>query len=831
MANVFSKTHPFIIELLVVALTLPFVFSGCGEKLSKITLRLEDGVTSVVPGASYNLQVETNLDEYVENVEYDVRQGSEYVSIVGNTLTVLASAVPESQISIVAVYNTIRSSALNLCVQHLEASSLQISSDSSDVVAGEIVTLSATYFPANATRDVEYQVLTDNATVINNFAIIDSDLNQGNTVRIQAKMGEVLSNVLEFNVIEFNADSVVGVAFANNNLVNNSLMIDTSVQTNNVTLLAQLYLNLNGRIAKVVHSDIEYEVADDGIISYNSSSFSVSPLMKGETQVTAKYLDKSATVNIIVNMVPLVIDLPNKFRQSGVQYNYAKGLDISGFEPTYVQQNGCTDYALNVYSLDNLVARFEVVGDVVTADTNNPNIAYDGKTLNVNELANYSFSFQSISGCQNEVESDRVNINFNDGTNVGNKAEFFSAIENVNVKKINFVNDITLEGGKETYTSHGDKEINGNSFRLDASKQILGVNEYDPELPLLDFYSVDDNTPYAVTIRDLSIIGNFGYLSTAELLEIAKKVEPNITEQDLIDNKDTNYFYSMTYRCAIRVHNATVDNPDGNTSYSYCKLNLKNLNISNFMTGIKLDYVMDERALTGSGAPAIQNISLGNLFGDGITFVGSQLTIDGFNCGIVGGSPLALNGPSHAKHAGPYRNLEAYTRLTGNVRIDNNTDGSGIYLKYQMTNNEAVAAIYDLMKEGVSSMINTIVSLIVTQTKQDYRDDKEMINKINSTITNIFTEADINSSKRNLFNLLYFNAADAGKFIIDVQDSIVEFSKDFCLNGVDTTHQFIEISLYDTLSLVPAFSSIVSQLGDTLKPIEVIILNQNYSVA
>ena len=56
------------------------------------------------------------------------------------------------------------------------------------------------------------------------------------------------------------------------------------------------------------------------------------------------------------------------------------------------------------------------------------------------------------------------------------------------------------------------------------------------------------------------------------------------------------------------------------------------------------------------------------------------------------------------------------------------------------------------------------------------------------------------------------------------------FNEEFCLNGIDTTHKFVKVNFYDSLSQIdnPIFKVLISQYGDQLKPIEVIVGNFNY---
>ena len=387
-----------------------------------------------------------------------------------------------------------------------------------------------------------------------------------------------------------------------------------------------------------------------------------------------------------------------------------------------------------------------------------------------------------------------------------------------------------MSGGTENFKIFGGKEINGNGHTVDVHEQLIGLNKYnDTESALFLFRPVDKYTPFSVVFRDLNLVGNFGYWSTERVLEVIQRDDPSFTAEQVENDLGRGFYNRFSYKAAIIIYNDYYE-PDGKTQYSYAIPYIKNVNIRGFNVGMKLYYSVDEIALTGSGRPAVRDVTLSNMFGDGMTFEASTVTVENVNAGIMGGPPIALNGPDKADNAGAYRNQVAYTNLVGSINIDNPTDGTGLFLKYELSVNDGIAALFTQIKGGVATVINTVVGFLVSKVQAPYREagDFEMVEKIASSITNILQTQNVNGVNRDMFNLVYYNASEAGVLNIEDKSQIVQMDEQFCLNGIDTTHKFIEVHFYDVLAQLPAFSSLISQYEDVLRPLMVIIANYNY---
>ena len=800
------------------------------RQATSLNLALANGEKNIEPEGKYTLVVSSDIPDAITDANVSVIAGAENVILDGLSLTVREDAVPGSNVILQAQVGELKSNQLVLTVSHIEADSIIISNTQTQVYAGEIVELHSVVTPANATRPIEYDILTDNATVENGNMIIDSDLSAGSVIKVQAHIGDAVSQIVSFTVIPFEESDILGLVIDNNSVIAGTLTIDTSITSTTQNLGTVLYVDKSGETAAIRTQNIKYTVDNPEILIIDSAAM-ITPLLNGTTKVTASYGNHTDSVNVHVMMTPSVVYLPAMYEDRTVDYNYAANTVLPSFAPAIPTSNGCEDYTLNIVSGGVTVAQFNTVDGITTPTMQNDYITYDGSNLTVSRTGTYTINFESLSGCAVEKQSQSISICYNNGTNVDTIAEMQAACSDTNVAIINVTSDIIMSGGKENYRVIGSKEINGNGHKIDASGQIIGINEYrGDETSLFYVKPINDRTSYNFVFRDLDLIGNFGYWGVDQIYEVTQKYDPNLTKNDIENNLDRYWFNNFTHRTALFVDNELFE-PDG-TTYSVVTPYIKNINISNFHTGIKIYYAVDEIARTGSGRPAVKDLTMSNLFGDGITFEGSLITIENVTSGIMGGSPVAMNGPDKSDNAGEYRDQNAYTNIIGDINIDNPVDGTGLYLKYELGYIDAIAALMDMLKQGVASVINTVVSALVTQVSRPYQEvgDMEMVQKINDSVTNILQTQRVGEVDRDMFNLFYFTASPSGTMNISDKSQIVDFNEEFCLNGIDTTHKFVKVNFYDSLSQIdnPIFKVLISQYGDQLKPIEVIVGNFNY---
>ncbi len=793
---------------------------------TSLSLSLSGG-NDVEIGKKYTLNVTSDIPDPVD-ATVRIVSGGENATIEGLELTISDTAVPGTTIILEAATDELTSNRLVLTVEHIEATSIALNLNTTTVYAGEIVPLSAKVVPSNATREIEYIVLTNNAVISNNNLIINNDLAADSRVSIRARIGEVESSVVNLTVEAFDEADVLDLVFNNDSIADRTLTVDTSITSSNQSLGARLIVSKADDFVTVASNKIEYIVADPRVL--NIVGDTIQPLQHGSTQVTATFGAKSLSLTVNILRTPEVIYLPTAYNERDVDYNFTNGTALENFTPDIPASsaNGCTDYALVVSQNGENIARFEVVNGETTGEASD--ISYSGGTLKFDSLGTYSVMFSSLSGCSIERTSLSLQICINNGVNVSTVKELQDACQDTSIKIINITNDIIMSGGKENFKPVGDKEINGNGHTIDASEQIVGIKQYGGNSSSL-FYAraVDDYTPYTFVLRDIDIEGSFGYLNTEQIYAITQKTNPEITKDDIVNKMNREWFANMSYPCALMLDNKEHEANTG-TTYATVTPYIKNVNIRNFYRGIRLYYAYDEIAATGSGRPALENVTVNNMFGDGIALEGCMATINGYACGIIGGSAVALNGPDKADNSGPHRNQNAYTNMAGLIDINNPTDGTGLYLKYEIAYNDAIAAIFTVFNDSISAVVNMVISSLISKYLTIYTPiDPAYRQKILDSKTNVLdTQVGTDGVSRDMFNLFYFNASAAGSFTVTDQSQIVKFDRSFCLNGIDTTHRFVEIVFYDVLSELDGFAGIVSQYGDMLKNIKIILVNFNY---
>ena len=92
----------------------------------------------------------------------------------------------------------------------------------------------------------------------------------------------------------------------------------------------------------------------------------------------------------------------------------------------------------------------------------------------------------------------------------------------------------------------------------------------------------------------------------------------------------------------------------------------------------------------------------------------------------------------------------------------------------------------------------------------------------------------LRQGSKNTFNLLCFTRNGVEDILFDEINSslIVDFNDEFLYNGIDTTHKFIRVNVYDILmsidTLGQSIKKLLEQYADAIKPIMVYVTNFNY---
>lgn len=822
------KSASLLKAFLIIAIALfAVLLVGCGDKeVTELRLSLTNSSKlSYSPGEIVNLTIDANAEFDENNITLVVTNGNSDVTIMGSLLKINEDAQPGQTITLYATYGEIISNTLTFSVAHIEANEITLNIDQDVFYSSEIIALSATYLPTNATRPLEYTIVEgqDKASIIDgNRLSINGNAQTGDKIRVCAKMGEVYSEPFEITVTALTDNMISGFMFNNS-----SLAIDSSIDSLSQSIYISAYVGDDFREITTNLPTLTVAEGEDVIRIIDNNH--IEALNSGSATISAKYKNfEEQQLTVTVNMTPDQVRLPENFREVA-DYNYAHSQAIE-FSPSIINSHGSEDLKMMVSGTLN--ATFLSEDGVWRLENGSQDISYDGKELTINTIGDYELYFESLSGCAVEVQSPKMTLSINNGTNVSTKEEFISALSPREETVVNLTCDIFFEGGSEVVNAYGDKTINGNGFKIDLSSQLTDAEMAEKGLDyggscFLNFYSNDNTTPYNVLLQDLEIVGNVGMLSLEEFAKYKGDSEEEVNNH--LTSADTDYFTETGYKWALNFSATNSITPDGNTAYTYCVPVVKNVTISQFTCGISFEHCIDEIAL-GIQNPraAIEDVTLFDLFGDGVRCMGSKISAGDVNIGTVGGSPFSCSA-TDTDLAGIYRNENNKFIILGNIICDNIIDGSGLYVNAEIM---ATGGIANVFGGGLSGIINTAITAMSAELMQPYygtANESEMYQAINEGRSNILNT----QGSSNTFNLFCFTRNGIGEYQFSEDNSalIVDLNDEFFYNGIDTTHKFIKVNVYDVVMSIETLGAIRDQVianADAIKPINIILINLNY---
>ena len=822
------KSASLLKAFLIIAIALfAVLLVGCGDKeVTELRLSLTNSSKlSYSPGEIVNLTIDANAEFDENNITLVVTNGNSDVTIMRSSLKINDDAQPGQTITLYATYGEIISDTLTFSVAHIEASEIFLNIDKDVFYSSEIIALSATYLPTNATRPLEYTIVEgqDKASIIDgNRLSINGNAQTGDKIRVCAKMGEVYSKSFEITVTALTDNMISGFMFNNS-----SLTIDSSIDSLSQSIYISAYVGDDFREITTNLPTLTVAEGEDVIRIIDNNH--IEALNSGSATISAKYKNfEEQQLTVTVNMTPDQVRLPENFREVA-DYNYAHSQAIE-FSPSIINSHGSEDLKMMVSGTLN--ATFLSEDGVWRLENGSQDISYDGKELTINTIGDYELYFESLSGCAVEVQSPKMTLSINNGTNVSTKEEFISALSPREEAVVNLKCDIFFEGGSEVVNAYGDKTINGNGFKIDLSSQLTDAEMAEKGLDyggscFLNFYSNDNTTPYNVLLQDLEIVGNVGMLSLEEFAKYKGDSEEEVNNH--LTSADTDYFTETGYKRALNFSATNSITPDGNTAYTYCVPVVKNVTISQFTCGISFEHCIDEIALGIQNPRAvIEDVTLFDLFGDGVRCMGSKISAGDVNIGTVGGSPFSCSA-TDTNLAGIYRNENNKFIILGNIICDNIIDGSGLYVNAEIM---ATGGIANVFGGGLSGIINTAITAMSAELMQPYygtANESEMYQAINEGRSNILNT----QGSSNTFNLFCFTRNGIGEYQFSEDNSalIVDLNDEFFYNGIDTTHKFIKVNVYDVVMSIETLGAIRDQVianADAIKPINIILINLNY---
>ena len=746
------------------------IFPNKDDSGTTVQLVLEADKTTVNPGKTVTFSSVLKDGEEVStpnNTTYSITEGADYATISGNTLTVNENVPNNAEIKVVAKSGDVTSNTVVVTVVK-PLSALNISADKSgEVDRGTFINLSVTKTPDYSEGTVSW--------VVENKLFINGDAIGGTVIKVKAVCGTVESNVLTFTVKlnqqELNNSSYI-VVFDDESVVldKNGL----SSPTLNVTVY-------NGNYEEVTDQIIDYVVLEGDeflSISQDGNACALTAIGHGTATVKATIrgtsIAETATVNVIVP--PTAINLPEVLRERP-NHNYsfsAKNPSTNEaytlpFETTVVGDNVCTDTTVSFTHADG------TTGDSVAT--------YANSSITFLKEGLVTVTVTSNSGSRYET-SVSYTFDVNNGYNVSTFEELVAIANDpayTGSLPINLVVTKKPVGADKTYgydlvpatallakadQSFGDVIdvkntvrfinkgviINGNFHKIDASELRVPTSEeittnggsWGEHNALVEIFpAVRDNassTAYKVELYNLTVIGNCP-----------------------IDFETTSHKPGGVYNRGIMIGSLN----DGAYPANYY-LTAKNVQAEAFRAGMRLLHIVDGR---------MDNTKVDNCFGNGLEIGGSILTLNNTTYGACGATGIEIV-PEQSNMAGLNRNMNQQVTYAGSVELTflNNFYNPTKYMQnYKAVGDYTVPII-------LNAAITDPANALTNKQVEHFMNTEGFVGFVT------FKFHDIGSGTPNTSEIIYPGFQAGG--IIN--------ARDLPTDGVDTTHEYIELDVVVT---------------------------------
>ena len=756
------------------------IFSNKDDSGTTAQLVLEADKTTVNPGKTVTFSSVLKDGEEVstpDDTTYSITEGSDYATISGNTLTVNENVPNNAEIKVVAKSGDVTSNTVVVTVVK-PLSALNISADKSgEVDRGSFINLSVTKTPDDSEGTVSWVVVegSDKATVAENKLFINGDAIGGTVIKVKAVCGTVESNVLTFTVKlnqqELNDSSYIVV------FDDESVVLDKNGLTS-PTLNVIVY---NGNYEEVTDQIIDYVVLEGDeflSISQDGNACALTAIGHGTATVKATIrgtsIAETATVKVIVP--PTAINLPEVLRERP-NHNYSfsaknpstKEAYTLPFETTVVGDNVCTDTTVSFTHADG------TTGDSVAT--------YANGSITFLKEGLVTVTVTSNSGSRYET-SVSYTFDVNNGYNVSTFEELVAIANNpayTGSLPINLVVTEKPVGADKTYgydlvpatallakadQSFGDVIdakntvrfinkgviINGNFHKIDASELRVPTSEeittnggsWGEHNALVEIFpAVRENassTAYKVELYNLTVIGNCP-----------------------IDFETTSHKPGGVYNRGIMIGNLN----DSAYPANYY-LTTKNVQAEAFRAGMRLLHIVDGR---------MDNTKVDNCFGNGLEIGGSILTLNNTTYGACGATGIEIV-PEHSNMAGLNRNMNQQVTYAGNVELTffNNFSNPTKYMQnYKAVGDYTVPII---LNAAITDPTNALTNNQVSH----FMNAEGFVGFVT------FKFHDIGSGTPNTSEIIYPGFQAGG--IIN--------ARDLPTDGVDTTHEYIELDVVVT---------------------------------
>jgi len=235
-------------------------------------------------GESIVITGQVKPDNSTDSIRYEIVDGADFATLSANVLIINKTATAGVVVKVVAYAGEVKSNELVFTVRDntVSAESIEIFANNLTPLAGQSVVLSKDVQPANTTDKVEWKLIEgkDKAEIVGDVLMVNDTAVEGDIIKVQATVGAVESNVLEF------------------------VVKSSAIKANKVTLSAD-YLNLLPGQSMIIKSTIEpADSTEDIVMSITEgakyASISGNVLIVSENApagTTIKVIAKAGTVN------------------------------------------------------------------------------------------------------------------------------------------------------------------------------------------------------------------------------------------------------------------------------------------------------------------------------------------------------------------------------------------------------------------------------------------------------------------------------------------------------------------------------------------------------
>lgn len=725
----FRKFAAVVVAFMMLTTTL----AACGNNNPlKLSLSTKDSVTSVLPGQSVEFVATVVEGEANESIVYSITSGGSNATINSSTgeMDVLPGATYGAEITVVASCGDVNSNAVTVTVATPSVTSVTIGSNVSGgkVLAGQVVTLSASWTPSNVTATVNYTITagSDYATLSDNMLTVNSDAAVDSVIKVKATVRGVDSDELTFTV---------GLA-ADSDL---TISLDSDVFQADKNAASQTKISLDvidgeGRLVK--DAPIVYTVTEGiGLITVSDDG-AINAIGHGTAKVEVRVEGTNATAFCTVNSIvpPDSISMPSDLPQNE-SVNFAFGLhdydngnirnSALTFVPNITGTNVCQDYTVT----------FSKITDGNAAiDTQSATYNYETKEITFTEVGRFVISVTSNSGSVKETTYQRE-ILINNGINVKTMADFIDVMNNYNTqneemyKSVNLFADLTGFDGSQgeqtvdmirnqTIASYGDRYLYGNDYSIDLSNvRIITQAERTSSgsLNVPDFmnfkgygsrggdgYFYSSQKLFTVEIYDFSLTGNLGASTSFDKLDLPPKPTGGIG-----DGTPANRAYrrginiSGEHRYYDDDYNAGTPEVLDEANAQVCKnMVMQNVTVSGFYIGTTLQAIVNGN---------VTGCTFTDAYASSVDTLCSQITFRDVTFGQCGVAGIELTA-SYFDEAGESFNQKQSIKFEGTIVCDNWANGKSHHMAYDDTLNVFMDIVKENLPDNADAMSNMLVS-------------------------------------------------------------------------------------------------------------------------